>query len=164
MTSLVCMAVITAPHGVHGRVRVKPFTDKPLATFELCDGDGTPVALTFSGLIASVDGVTTRNQAEALRGMKLYTLRHALPALEDNNFYHVDLIGLPVLSPQGTLLGAVRAIHNFGSSDILEVAQPPHPSHMIPFTLEAIPDIQPHQIIADPAFVLPAPGSSTPRP
>ena len=124
------MAVIGAAHGIRGELRVKTFTGDPLALadygplhtkdgriFEIVDirPQGTVV-------VVRLKGVNDRNAAEALTGTELFVDRSALPeALEDDEFYHADLVGLAVKDEAGETLGKVIAVQNFGGGDILEI-------------------------------------------
>jgi 16S rRNA processing protein RimM len=65
--------------------------------------------------------VADRNAAEALRGVQLTVPRSALPPLEEGEYYHVDLIGLPCVTDTGEIIGAIVAVENFGAGDIIEV-------------------------------------------
>ena len=95
--------------------------------------------------------VTTREEAEALRGVTLWADRALLPALPDDEFYHADLIGLPVMDPGGAEIGRLRAIHDHGAGDILEVAGPKGVV-LLPFTRAVVPtvDLAAGRIVADP--------------
>jgi len=143
--------VVTAPHGVQGAVRIKSFTEQPedvagygpltdeagLRRFELrVVGAGKGV------VIARLSGVEDRNQAEALRGLRLYLPRSALPQTEAEEYYHADLIGLEAVLADGTPVGRVRAIHDFGAGDTLELARPGAPALMVPFTRAVVPSIE----------------------
>ncbi len=108
-----------------------------------------PVA---GGLGARIAGVATKDQAEALRGIDLYVDRDRLPSLPDDEFYHSDLIGLAVYDTGGVLLGTLRAIHNHGAGDLLEVYAPVRKQPLlIPFTKAAVPtvDLSARRIVAD---------------
>jgi len=143
--------VVTVPHGVQGAVRIKSFTEQPedvagygpltdeagLRRFELrVVGAGKGV------VIARLSGVEDRNQAEALRGLRLYLPRSALPQTEAEEYYHADLIGLEAVLADGTPVGRVRAIHDFGAGDTLELARPGAPALMVPFTRAVVPSIE----------------------
>jgi len=143
--------VVTAPHGVQGAVRIKSFTEQPedvagygpltdeagLRRFELrVVGAGKGV------VIARLSGVEDRNQAEALRGLRLYLPRSALPQTEAEEYYHADLIGLEAVLADGTPVGRVRAIHDFGAGDTLELARPGAPALMVPFTRAVVRSIE----------------------
>src|SRR5690606_29759144 len=102
------------------------------------------------GFGARLSGVSTREQAEALRGTTLWAPREALPTLPDDEFYHTDLIGLEVFDTGGQLLGRVRAIYDHGAGDILEVTG--RELLLLPFTRAIVPtvDLKAGRIIADP--------------
>jgi 16S rRNA processing protein RimM len=144
------MAVIGAAHGIRGELRVKTFTGDPLALadygplhtkdgriFEIVDirPQGTVV-------VVRLKGVNDRNEAEALTGTELFVDRSALPeALEEDEFYHADLVGLAVKDEAGETLGKVIAVQNFGGGDILEIALGSRQTVLVPFTNAAVPQI-----------------------
>lgn len=144
------MAVIGAPHGIRGELRVKTFTGDPEALGDygpLFAEDGrrfTVVNLRPAGEVVVVrfGEVADRSQAEALRGTALFVDRSALPdELEEDEFYHADLIGLTVIDEQGERIGSVAAIHNFGAGDIVEVRRGAGGAVLIPFTRAAVPRV-----------------------
>lgn len=148
--NLVQMAVIGAPHGVKGEVRVKTFTGDPTALGDygpLTDGQGRSfevVGLRPANTVVVVrfKGVTTREQAEALNGVALFLERSALPDdLDEEEFYHADLVGLDVEDEAGETVGEVIAIHDFGGGDILEVRLAGKTTIMVPFTRAAVPEV-----------------------
>ena len=148
----VCVGVITGPHGVQGAVRIKSFTAVPediarygpLADETGCQRFELRVCGAAKGaLIARLSGVEGRNQVEGLRGLRLYLPRSALPPTEPGEFYHADLIGLEAVLGDGTPVGRVRAIHDFGAGDTLELARPDAPSVMVPFTRAVVPIVDP---------------------
>jgi 16S rRNA processing protein RimM len=103
-------------------------------------------------LVVKFRGVDDRNAAEALNGLDLYVDRGRLPAAEEDEFYHADLIGLAAFSEAGEALGTVVAVQNFGAGDILEIAPSRGPSLLIPFTKAAVPlvDLQGGRIVVAP--------------
>lgn len=144
------LGVVGAAHGIRGEVRVKPFTEDPssLEAYDpLYTADGRVLRITAlraarDVAIVRFEGVTDRNAAEALTGESLFVDRSALPEeLEDEEFYHADLIGLPVFDETDEEVGKVVAIHNFGAGDILEIRPVSGPTVMIPFTGEAVPEV-----------------------
>jgi 16S rRNA processing protein RimM len=147
----VCVGVVTGVHGLKGLIRVKPFTETPEAvaaygSVETEDGSRRlelEVAnRTGKGQIAvRVAGVTDRESAEALKGQRLYVRRGHLPVPDTDEFYHADLIGLAVERATGESIGTVRAIYDFGAGDVLEIADETGALTMVPFTREAIPEI-----------------------
>lgn len=162
MDDLICVGAFAGSYGVHGDVRLKSFTAEPedIATYgALSTEDGAQqfeIELTRqlkNAFAAKVSGVLTKEQADALRGTKLYVSRDRLPSLPDDEFYHADLVGLEVFDTGGTLLGRVKSVMNHGASDLLEVHGPGLKSTvLLPFTQEAVPtvDLNSGRIIADP--------------
>ena len=160
MTDKTCVGAIAGAFGVRGEVRLKSFctTAEDIATYgTLTTEDGArrfAVTLTRpvnGGLGARLSGVETKEQADALRGVTLWADRAALPALGDDEFYHADLIGLEVVDPGGASLGRVRAIHDHGAGDILEI-HGQSGTLLVPFTRAAVPtvDLNARRIVADP--------------
>lgn len=157
----ICVGAIGGAFGVSGEVRLKSFCAEPTAIADygpLFTEDGSrsfKVTLTrpvAGGLGARLGGVRTKEEADALRGVNLYADRSRLPRLPDDEFYHADLIGLEVRDPGGAPIGTLRAIHNHGAGDILEVFAPGRKSAlMIPFTRAAVPtvDLAARVIVAD---------------
>jgi len=149
-TKQVCVGVVTGPHGVGGAVRIKSFTACPenIAAYgPLSDETGRRrLELRLLGaakgvLIARLSGVEDRNRAEALRGLRLYLPRSSLPQPDPDEYYHADLIGLEVVRGDGTPVGRVRAVHDFGAGDTLEIERPGAPTAMVPFTRLIVPRV-----------------------
>ena len=165
----VCVGVIAGVHGVRGIVKIRPFTAEPggvAAYGSLTDAAGTRrFALELLSMhkgqwLARVEGVADRTAAEALRGIELYVPRDRLPAPETDEFYHADLIGLAVERVDGTALGSVRAVHDFGAGTILEIVGAGHPTMLVPFTRQAVPevDLAAGRVVVDPPTELLATG------
>ena len=158
----VCVGAIAGSFGVNGEVRLKSFCADPeaIATYApLFSEDGqhqyTPVitAAVKNGFCARLTGILTKEQADALRGQRLYAERDMLPDLPDDEYYHADLIGLTVLDTGGTTLGTVRNVLNHGAADLLEIQGEGLPDTvLLPFTRAAVPtvDLKARRIIADP--------------
>lgn len=130
----VCLGAFAGAHGVRGVVKIKSFTEDPEAVASygpLSDEAGTRVfALSLCGtakgvLLARVDGIDDRDAAQALKGVRLYVDRAALPEPEDDSFYHADLIGLPVFDAEGGpddgAIGRVTRIGDHGAGDVVEI-------------------------------------------
>jgi 16S rRNA processing protein RimM len=152
VTERVIVARIGAAHGVRGEVRLWPFTQEPLAVagygpLESEDGTRTfeieSVRPGSDHLIARFKGVNDRTAAETLRNIDLYIPRDRLPAIdEDDTYYHSDLIGLDAVRDDGTPLGTVHAIHNFGAGDIIEIVSAGSgDTLMLPFTDATVPKV-----------------------
>ena len=142
---------VAGAFGVRGEVRLTAYTEDPLALAryrELKRQDGSH-ALTITqgrpakgGLVVRVKEVETKEQADALRGLRLYIPRDLLPDTEDEDeFYVADLVGLDVVSVEGEALGRVKSVHDFGAGDLLEIEPPQGPSWWLPFTREAVPEV-----------------------
>jgi 16S rRNA processing protein RimM len=158
----VCLGVVAGAHGVRGLVKVKPFTETPegLAAYgaltdeagkrswqPLYKGQQKGVAL------LALSGVESREEAQALRGTRLYVPRERLPETgEEEVFYHADLIGLAAEDRQGRPLGRVLSVQDFGAGDLLEVGGDGRSSRFIRFTRQAVPlvDIAGGRIVCDP--------------
>ncbi len=148
---LFCVAVIAGAHGVRGHVKIKCFLDDPTllkTSPSFLNEKGEEVYKIEKILsqkkdvfIVSLEGVTDRNQAESLKGSQLMFPRNQLPEVPEDTFYHAELIGLSVKSPQGQSLGKVHALYNFGAGDLLEVKTLKGKLEMIPFTEAMVPDI-----------------------
>lgn len=148
--------------GVKGEMRISTFTAEPLALAHyksLLREDGSPALTVLSaravkdGVIARIAGVDDKDAADALRGLRLYVPREALPEPDEDEFYLTDLIGLAVVSVAGDALGRIRAVPNFGSGDLLEIEPPKGgATFYLPFTREAVPQVlvAEGRVIADP--------------
>ena len=150
MPALICVARIGAAHGVRGAVKLWTFTEDPLAVRRygpLLAKDGKrqfEVATAREAkdhLVATFKGVTTRDEAERLNGIELYVPREKLPATDEDEYYHTDLIGLVAVTTDGEPLGRVLAIHNFGAGDIIEIAPPKGTTMLLPFTNAVVPEV-----------------------
>ena len=150
MSALVCVARIGAAHGVRGAVKLWTFTEDPFAIKRygpLLSKDGKrqfEVATARAAkdhLVATFKGVTTRDEAERLNGIELYVARDKLPATDEGEYYHTDLIGLAAVTTDGAALGRVLAIHNFGAGDIIEIAPPKGSTLLLPFTDAVVPEV-----------------------
>jgi 16S rRNA processing protein RimM len=146
----VCVARIGAAHGVRGAVKLWTFTEDPFAVKAygpLSTKDGTRHFELASAreardhLVATFKGVTTREEAERLNGVELYVPREKLPAADDGEYYHADLIGLAAVTTAGAALGRVIAIHNFGAGDIIEIAPPQGATLLLPFSNAVVPSV-----------------------
>jgi 16S rRNA processing protein RimM len=154
---LICVGAIAGSYGVTGEARIKSFCAEPSAIGDygpLYSEDGARTFhITLSrpvtgGFGARIVGVSTKEEADALRGVSLFAPKSALPALPDDEFYYADLIGLDVVDTGGAALGVVTAVHNHGAGDILEVGVQ---GLLVPFTLAAVPtvDLAAKRVIVD---------------
>ncbi len=166
--NLICIGAVMGAFGAKGEVRLKSFCADPadIGSYgTLTSEDGSQsFHLTISrpvkaGYAARIKGVRYKDQADALKGIRLYVNRDALPSLPDDEFYHSDLIGLQVVDTGGEKIGRIKAVHDHGAGDMLEVAGPGLKGGiMLPFTQEVVPtvDLSERRIIADvPDGILP---------
>lgn len=144
------LAVFAQPHGVSGRIKVKSLSDEPdslVDTDSLTDESGKPVKLKVTGkaqgmMIVEVEGITKREQAELLRGKKIGVLRTALPELDNPNRYYIrDLVGLTVLNLEGTAVGTVSDVVNYGAGDILVIMDTNRLTELYAFTHATFPEV-----------------------
>ena len=161
MAERVCIAQIGAAHGVRGEVRLRAFTEDPLSVrrygpLEAEDGRRFEIEAVRAAkdiLVARLKGVSDRDSAERLTNLRLYVARDRLPKPADGEFYHADLIGLAATTADGAPFGTVKAVHNFGAGDLLEI----EPTSggvtvMLPFTEAVVPsvDLAGGRVVVDP--------------
>ena len=159
---MICVAAIAGAFGVHGDVRLKSFTADPSALeayAPLVTQDNAQsftvhlTGRTKNALTGRLSGITSKEQADALKGVKLFVPRDRLPSLPDDEFYHADLEGLHVFDSGGQDWGRVITVQNHGASDLLEIQGPNlKASILLPFTRAAVPtvDLAEGKIIIDP--------------
>jgi 16S rRNA processing protein RimM len=164
----VCIGVIVGVHGVRGAVRIKSFTEVPadVAAYGPVEDDAgkrrfRPRLLGESKgvVLAQLEGVADRDAAMMLKGVKLWVAKSALPALEEEEFFYSDLVGMAAALTDGTALGRVKGVFDFGGGDIIEISGPKG-EMMLPFTRAVVPEIDlarrrlvvelPHEIEARP--------------
>jgi 16S rRNA processing protein RimM len=160
----VVLAVITGAHGLGGEVRLKLFGEgvEALKAYTAFN-DGTltlkNIKAVKGGAIARFAQIADRSAAERARGIELTVPRSALPPLADGEYYHHDLIGLPVVSTAGDALGIVVLVENFGAGDILEIERPPTDEgkpgkrFMVPMNGDAVPEWSAAGVVVDKGFV-----------
>lgn len=141
---------IATAHGIKGFVKVRSFVDDD----DLLQGDNVFTAESGSKTIkitlknalkgdwvAEVKGVVDRNEAERLRGTKLYIDREAMPEADDGEYYVEDLKGLKVVDKDGKDIGVVLSVENFGASDLIDIKPETGASFYIPFTDDTVLDV-----------------------
>lgn len=162
MTDRVCVGAIAGAFGVRGEVRLKSFCAEAadIAAYGALTTEDGKRAFTVTltrpvpeGFAARLTGVATKEEADALRGTRLYAPREALPGLPDDEFYHADLLGLTALDTGGAELGKIAAVLNHGAGDLLELRGPGlKGSVLVPFTRAIVPtvDLASGRVIIDP--------------
>jgi 16S rRNA processing protein RimM len=155
----VALAAVAGAHGVKGEVRLKLFSDSAasLASHQVVYVNGVErrlISVRDGGktAVARFDGIADRSAAEAVRGQLVEVERSALPPLEDGEYYHSDLIGLPCVDRDGKEIGTVVAVENFGAGDLLEVELANGRKSLIPFR-DGIADLEDGRIVLDPEFL-----------
>lgn len=153
------LAVVAGAHGIQGEVRLKLFTDSAtsLARHSQLFVGGVERRLIKvrgdnKGAVARFEGVDDRTAAEGLRGSLVEIDRAALPPLGEGEYYHADLIGLPCVDREGTALGNVIAVENFGAGDLLEIADVSGRRSLIPFK-PGVADLVDGKFVLDPEFL-----------
>ena len=154
----IALAAVVGAHGVKGELRLKLFSDsiESLSRHEnLYVGGAERRLLSIRDAknpVARFDGIDDRSAAEALRGSLIEVDRSALPALEQGEFYHADLIGLTAQDRDGNAVGAVVAVENYGAGDLLEIELEGGERALIPFR-SGIADVEDGRIVLDPEFL-----------
>jgi 16S rRNA processing protein RimM len=162
MTDRIIVGAIGGAFGVQGEVRLKSFCADPQAIADytpLYSEDGKAFAQLVltgqlkNGFTARIDGVVTKEDADALRNVDLYADRAQMPSLPDDEYYYTDLIGLTVVDTGGVTLGTVKNVMDHGAGDLLEITVPGQSeTALLPFTQAAVPtvDLTAKRIVADP--------------
>ncbi len=147
----ILMGRIGAAHGIKGEVRITAFTEDPLsiADYDPLETDRPGLSISIAKarvaktvVIATLKGISDRNGAEKLNGVSLYVDRDRLDQPDEDEFYHADLIGLEVRLGDGSVLGTITAVENFGSDDLLDVKlSETRKSVYLPFTKAVVPQL-----------------------
>lgn len=159
---LICVGSIGGSYGVHGELRIKSFcaVAEDIETYNPLTREDGSGAFTLAiirpiknGYAVRIADVSTKEQADALKGVQLFAPRDRLPQLPDDEYYHSDLTGLQVFDTGGVVLGTVKSVQNHGAADLLEVQLPgSSETALLSFTLAIVPtvDLAAGRIVADP--------------
>ncbi len=158
---MVVVGVVAGAFGVKGEVRLKSFCAEPedIASYSpLRTEAGVEYTVKITravkgGFAARLSGIRFKDEADGLRGTKLYADRALLPALPDDEYYYTDLIGLDVRDTGGQAIGKIAAVQNHGAGDIIEIRGPGlKDALLLPFTQEIVPtvDLTAGRVIIDP--------------
>lgn len=140
---LIKIAVITGAHGIKGEVKLRLLIENQdffSHTTNISDSSGTKFfKIVTTGrikdqFIARIEGINSRNEAEMLRNTELFAKEADFPELEDDEFYHNQLIGLEARLESGETIGKVAAIYNYGAGDIVEITKVSGESEMLPLS------------------------------
>jgi len=132
---LVLVGHVAGAYGIGGWVRVKPYSSdadallhartwwlgKPAGEAGLHDVDIMQAKSHGEEVVAQLMGVADRNAAEALKGTTVQIRRSHFPALDQDEFYWIDLIGLEVVNLEGVWLGTISDLMDNGAHPILRV-------------------------------------------
>jgi len=149
--NLILVGRVAGAFGVKGEVRITSYTAEPLALGDyktlLREVGSTALTLAAAraakgGIVARAAEVETREQAEALRGLRLYIPRDVLPEPDEDEFYIADLVGMEVRTLEGEGLGRVKSVRDFGAGDLLEVQLAAGESWWLRFTKDAVPEVR----------------------
>ncbi len=145
----ICVGKIIGAHGLRGLVLLRSFTEDPtsIESYPVIDAAGVSRAVTLKTamaeeFIAEVQGVSSREQAEAMRGQQLFVLRDKLPALGQREYYLSDLVGLRADDQTGQACGTVLAVHDYGAGTLLEIKLPDGRTAMLPFSDVFVPMVE----------------------
>jgi 16S rRNA processing protein RimM len=162
MSDRIIVGTLGGAFGVSGEVRLKSFCADPAAIGDYAplsteDGATFPMLVLTGqikgGFTGRVQGIETKEDADALRNVSLYAARSKLPSLPDDEYYYADLVGLTVVDTGNEILGTVKAVENHGAGDIIEINLTGQSNTMLlPFTHAIVPtvDIGAGRIIVDP--------------
>jgi 16S rRNA processing protein RimM len=149
---LVLVGQVGGAFGVRGEVRITAFTEDAMALMAyqpLLKADGKPAITLLSarpdkaGIVAKVKEVASKEEADAMRGQKLFVPRDRLPEPEEDEFYLTDLVGMEARDGDDAVIGKVKSVQNFGASDMLEISpRDGGPTWYLPFTRDCVPDVR----------------------
>lgn len=128
-TDLICVGIISSPHGINGHIKIKYYTENPKGIISygtVYNKDREIINLKYKGIssklaIYEVENISDRNEANLLKGEYLFVKRKALPKLKNDEIYHIDLIGLKAINKKSQIIGTIENVSNYGAGDILEV-------------------------------------------
>lgn len=158
MDKRIALAAVAGAHGVRGELRIKLFSDSvdSLSRHEKLLVGGVERRLLSTrdakSPVARFEGIDDRSAAEALRGSLIEVARSMLPPLEEGEYYHADLIGLPAVDREGNRVGVVVGVEDYGAGDLLEIEGADGRRSLIPFK-PGIVDLEDGSIVLDPEFL-----------
>ena len=150
---IVCVAKILSPHGVRGEVKLKCFMEDLDLFIDLANFFNKKQTHNFSleslrgqkkdVFIASFDEIKNRNDAEKWVNTEIYIQRDELPEIEEDDEYYIeDLVNIKVIDKNSKPYGSIKAIHNFGAGDVIEILEESTSKrNLFPFTKEIITDV-----------------------
>lgn len=152
-TTQVVVGRVGRPHGIRGGVSVRPTTDNPedrfavgavLDTDPASAGPLTVTAARSNGTawVLSFAQIADRDAAETIRGVLLTVPIDALPPTEDpEEFYDHQLVGLAVVTRDGSPLGTVEEVLHPPAAPVLSVRRPDGSTELVPFVSAIVPEV-----------------------
>lgn len=146
----ICVGQFAGAHGVRGLVKLRSFTVEPETIFSyapLTTEDGQRAfkiakkSLVKDLYIVEIEGVTSKEEADQLRGDKIYIPRNLLPKTRKSEYYEADLMGIDVVDAEGKNYGNVRGIFDYGAGTFLEIGTSKKDSFMLPFRDAFVPEV-----------------------
>lgn len=144
-SDLVLVGRVAKPQGRHGEVAVTPFSDRPdrfptlrRAYVEAPGGEAREVRVLRcwphkGRFVLEIEGVTSIDEAEKLRGLELRIAEEDLAALPEGSFYYHQLKGLRVEDEAGAPIGVVDEVMETGAENRVLVVLGPGGETLLPF-------------------------------
>lgn len=128
----ICIGKISGAFGVKGWIKITSYTDSienilDYTPWVLKRGDDVRICKPVEGklqsnnVIARMEGSSSRDQAEIMRGFEIWIAKNQLPETREGEYYWIDLIGLKVINLAGEQLGTVDSLMETGANDVLIV-------------------------------------------
>ncbi|AUC87812.1 MULTISPECIES: ribosome maturation factor RimM [Alteromonas] len=125
----VIVGKIGAPYGVKGWVKINSYTEKPEGIFDYTPwflGEEKKCSIDQwrthgKSLVAKIEGVDNRDDAESIKNLDICINASQLPDLGDDGIYWRELTGMKVVTTQGYDLGVVKEVFNTGANDVIHV-------------------------------------------
>ncbi|HQS84720.1 MAG: 16S rRNA processing protein RimM [Alphaproteobacteria bacterium 16-39-46] len=161
-SDLVYIAQIVGGHGIHGVLKIQCFLDNP-HDFKLYspifNTSGKKylfdvLSITPKHILARLDGIHDRTEADTLKGLKLYIERRALKSLSEEEYYQRDLLGAAVLNTERETIGKLLHIHNYGAQDILDISLNDGTMLLVPFQKDIVPEVSPDPAHPEKGFLI----------
>ena len=138
----ICVGRVAAPHGVKGLVKILPFCEDLSLIEQVSEFDITLKNPSGKYILAEIDGITSREQVDKIKGTDLTVARDQLPDTDEGEYYIEDLIGLKAINAQSQKdAGVIIAVHNFGAGDLLEIKPKSGETYLIPFNDDYVPEV-----------------------
>jgi len=155
------VGVISAPHGIHGELKLKILTDHPehLATLTRVYLGDSPSPTRLRGVrfnndqaLISLEGIDNPEDARALGGLPVKIAGTDARPLEEGEYFLFQLIGLSAQTPDGAPLGTVTDLIETGAHDVLVITTSTGGELLVPNHPHDVREIAPEsgRIVIDP--------------